>query len=56
MMQLLDPYQLLSAYISSPAELKGMNLERLIVKYGLDKPLFVKYWNWISHDIRSFLD
>ena len=43
MMQLLDPYQLLSAYVSSPAELKGQNIERLITKYGLDQPLPVKY-------------
>ena len=32
MMQLLNPYQLLSAYVSSPAELKGQNIERL--NYG----------------------
>lgn len=46
LMQMLDPYQLLSAYVSSPAELKGQNLERLISKYGLDKSLPEKYWKW----------
>ena len=55
MMQTLDPYQLLSAYVSSPAELKGQNLERLIEKYGLDKPLLVKYWNWISNVLHGDL-
>src|SRR4030066_2206229 len=23
-------------------------LEQLYIKYGLDKPLIVQYWNWIS--------
>lgn len=55
LMQLLDPYQLLSAYVSSPAELKGQNLERLITKYGLDQPLFVKYWNWITNVVQGDL-
>lgn len=48
MMQLLDPYQLLSAYVSSPAELKGGNLDRLMAKYDLDKPLPVKYAKWLG--------
>ena len=55
MMQLLDPYQLLSAYVSSPAELKGQNIERLITKYGLDQPLPVKYARWLSQVVKGDL-
>jgi len=55
MMQLLDPYQLLSAYVSSPAELKGENIERLIEKYNLDEPLPVKYFQWIYQAVRGDL-
>ena len=53
MMQLLNPYQLLSAYVSSPAELKGQNIERLITKYGLDQPLPVKYARCLWSEIRA---
>lgn len=49
MMQLLNPYQLLSAYVDSPAALKGDNAERLITKYGLDKPLPIKYARWAKN-------
>ena len=55
MMQLLDPYQLLSAYVSSPAELKGQNIERLITKYGLDQPLPVKYTRWLGQVVKGDL-
>ena len=55
MMQLLDPYQLLSAYVSSPAELKGQNIERLITKYGLDQPLPVKYARWLGQVVKGDL-
>lgn len=55
MMQLLNPYQLLSAYVSSPAELKGDNAERLIVKYGLDKPLPLKYARWAGNVLQGDL-
>ncbi|MCX8127342.1 MAG: ABC transporter permease [Synergistetes bacterium] len=51
MMQFLDPVQRLSAYIKSPEELKNLtteDLNRLIKRYGLDRPLVVQYFDWLK--------
>ncbi|KUK13775.1 MAG: Binding-protein-dependent transport systems inner membrane component [bacterium 42_11] len=55
MMQFLDPVQRLSAYIKSPAELKSLSaddLEKLVDKYGLNKPLLVQYFDWLKRVLR----
>lgn len=51
MMQLLDPVERLATYIKSPEELKNAtpeNLQRLLHKYGLDRPAWVQYLSWLK--------
>jgi len=45
----LGPYKQLVNYVS-PSELKGgpEKLNALVHKYGLDRPFFVRYWDWLS--------
>lgn len=55
MMQFLDPVQRLSAYIKSPEELKSLaaeDLNKLIKRYGLDKPIIVQYFDWLKKVLR----
>ncbi len=48
MLMLVGPYQRLSTYIKSPAELKTANLDSLVEKYGLNDPFHQQYGRWIS--------
>jgi peptide/nickel transport system permease protein len=48
MLMLIGPYQRLSTFIKSPAELKSANLDSLVDKYGLDDPFYEQYGRWIS--------
>lgn len=50
MLQFMDPYARLKLYVKSPADLKGgkEQLDRLLVKYGLNDPVWVQYGRWIS--------
>lgn len=54
-MSLLSPYQLVSAYIKSPEELKNQSLDDLVRKYGLDQPFPVRYVNWLKNLLRGDL-
>jgi peptide/nickel transport system permease protein len=54
-MSFLSPYQLVSAYIKSPEELKNQNLDDLVHKYGLDQPMPVQYVNWMKNVLRGDL-
>jgi peptide/nickel transport system permease protein len=53
MLQFLDPVERVSMYIrdtpKSEAQVQG-----LIKKYGLDKPLYVQYWKWLVGDVDPF--
>lgn len=49
MMQLLSPYQRLTAYVSDPVKLKAGDPEALIRKYGLADPLYLQYFRWINN-------
>lgn len=46
-LQLLTPAERASIYVSSVPKTKGA-LDAVIVKYGLDQPVYVQYWNWLS--------
>lgn len=48
MLMLVGPYQRLSTYIKSPAELKTTDLDSLVEKYGLNDPFYQQYGRWIS--------
>jgi ABC-type dipeptide/oligopeptide/nickel transport system permease component len=46
---LINPYERLSLYVSNPGALKGgeQAMQRLIHKYGLDRPLWDQYYSWL---------
>jgi ABC-type dipeptide/oligopeptide/nickel transport system permease component len=54
MISILDPAVRASLYVTSPP--KTVNaLNQLIVKYGLDQPIWVQYWNWLSQVLHGDL-
>lgn len=54
-MSFLSPYQLVSAYIKSPEELKNQSLDDLVRKYGLDQPAHVRYVSWVKNLLKGDL-
>lgn len=47
MVSLLDPYTRAALYVTSPP--KTLNaLNQIVITYGLNKPIPVQYWNWLS--------
>ncbi len=54
-MQLLSPYERLSVYISDPTELKNVDLEVLIKRYGLDDPIYKQFADWFVEVIHGEL-
>ncbi len=48
MMSLLGPYERVSTYIKSPAELKTADIDQLVEKYGLNDPMIVQYGRWLK--------
>lgn len=44
----LSPYQLVSAYVTSPRELQAGHIEAIIKKYGLNKPFIFRYGRWLD--------
>ncbi len=51
----LSPYQLVSAYIRSPEELKNQSLDDLVEKYHLNDPARVRYFRWLGMVLRGNL-
>lgn len=56
-MQLLSPAQRLSLYIDNPNELKQLseNIDVLIPRYGLDKPVYAQFGTWLGQVLRGDL-
>jgi peptide/nickel transport system permease protein len=46
MLSLLTPYERAALYVSDIPKRQGA-IEGIIEKYGLDKPVYVQYWNWL---------
>ncbi len=44
----LSPYQLVSAYVTSPRELQAGNVDKIIEKYGLNQNFIFRYGRWID--------
>lgn len=45
----LSPYQRLAVFIPSSDVVGGtIPFDELVAKYGLNKPFYVQYWNWMS--------
>jgi peptide/nickel transport system permease protein len=53
LLQLLDPAQRAIAFIRSPHQL--VHLQAIIQQYGLDKPFYVQYWNWLMAAVHGNL-
>ncbi len=48
MLQLLDPVERATLYVTQPPK-NPAALQEIIQKYGLDKPIYVQYWNWLDN-------
>lgn len=49
--QLLSPTQRAASYVKSEAQLK--NIEKVIEQYGIDKPWYVQYGNWLKEAVQG---
>ncbi len=47
MLQFLSPIERASLYVNNPPRTQAA-LQQIIHKYGLDQPIYIQYWNWIS--------
>ena len=47
MLQLLDPAERAALYVTDIPK-NPTALKNIIDKYGLDKPIYIQYWNWLS--------
>lgn len=45
LLQFLDPAIRAGAFITNPNQLKA--IDAIILKYGLDEPIYVQYWTWL---------
>jgi peptide/nickel transport system permease protein len=46
MLSLLTPYERAALYVQDVPKRQGA-LDGIIAKYGLDRPVYVQYWNWM---------
>jgi len=46
MLSLLTPYERVSLYVSDIPKKPGA-MDQLIIKYGLDDPIYLQYWQWM---------
>jgi len=44
----LSPYDRLAVFCSNPDVIRNIDLEELVHRYGLDKPIFEQYWAWLK--------
>ena len=51
--QLFDPIERASLYVTDPRQARFV--EEIIEKYGLDKPLYIQYFNWLTQVITGNL-
>ena len=49
MIQLLSPYQRLSAYVADPTKLMYGDPDELVEMYGLNDPLYKQYARWLNN-------
>jgi len=51
--QLFDPVERAALYVTNPRQ--ASVVEEIIRKYGLDKPFYIQYFNWISQVLQGNL-
>ncbi|MGA2110931.1 MAG: ABC transporter permease [Anaerolineales bacterium] len=54
MISLLDPYTRAALYVTSPPKTANA-LNQIVVEYGLNKPIPVQYWNWLTQVVQGNL-
>jgi peptide/nickel transport system permease protein len=54
MLQMLDPSERAVLYVTQPPK-NPRALQDIVEKYGLDKPIYVQYYNWINSVIHGDL-
>ncbi|HEY0072174.1 MAG TPA: ABC transporter permease, partial [Chloroflexia bacterium] len=54
LLQLLDPVERAALYVTSPPR-DPSALANIIQKYGLDQPIYVQYFNWITQVLQGDL-
>lgn len=56
LVMVLSPYERLAVFITDPESASAnVSYEDLIIRYGLDKPFYVQYWNWLSGVLKGNL-
>src|SRR3990172_3652476 len=53
LLQFLAPEMRAAAFVTNPNQLKA--IDKIIVKYGLDRPIHVQYYNWLREVFRGNL-
>jgi len=48
MLQMIDPYKRLSLYVHSKTKVRPGQYEELLHKYGLDRPIYEQYVDWMK--------
>jgi len=54
-LQLLSPYQRLTAFIDNPSKLSVAQMEDLIRQFGLRDPVYKQYFRWLSNVLHGNL-
>lgn len=47
LMQFLSPAQRAAAYVGGENQLR--DVDKIVEQYGLDRPFYVQYWNWLKN-------
>lgn len=53
LMQLIPPQQRAAAFIKNPQQLR--NIDLIVREKGLDQPVYVQYWHWLSGALQGNL-
>jgi peptide/nickel transport system permease protein len=54
MLQMLDPAERASLYVSSPPR-NPRAMQDIVAKYGLDKPIYIQYFQWLGRVVHGDL-
>lgn len=44
----LTPADRLAVFVDNPDILRTVDLDELVKKYGLDRPIYIQYWEWLK--------
>ena len=56
LMSFLSPYQLVGLYVTDITQMRGeLSLDKLVEQYGLDDPIYIRYFRWLGNLLRGRL-